>query len=470
MKIRILANTNIRIDPRNLAINPIGVVFLGSELKVEDRLYKGANIEGIDTYFKDENGWYYWSGKIAILYKELPAPMTAINVSLETTSEAIGGSWQLPTFEKQEETQRNTNEPDPHEERHDMDQAPIHEAPIEKEKTNQAASFEALIDSNQKSDENETTITPKSNPFQSVNAPSIIDQNHRLVSPLFDAIGIPKFWKMGNTLGKDIKIALLDGQIDRHSSDLSHCLAGEFITDQLVKGKEETTDKFDTASNRRAGLVAGSGHQSMLGVCPEATLYGANIYSHNGQVNYFRLVEALEWAIANQVDIIYTSADMRENALAQEQRKMLHNLSRAAHQKGMLIVAPVGDGKSNHPENRYPGSLPYNVSVGAVDDTKTTTSLRSTGIDIVAPIKGLYSDGYDNSNKSSTEAAAFVTGITALLLAVGRKKIPTLYANTIKDLLRHTAVPKYPGTKCRDLDYGCGIINVSEAMTKLLSS
>lgn len=475
MRIRFLANTNIRSDPHDLSISPMGIVFMGVEIEVEDRLYKGAPFDNINTYFRDSRGWYYWSGKAAIIYKELPPANHQKTTHPEPVSEPVGGSWTLPVEEKYTESKEENSYPIQQE----IPGVLGHKtAPEDKDQPDD--DFEEEIYQppekslfyHDKEEENEPIITPDdlpSVPTKEEKVFSLIAQyqiTHPLLSNVSKSFNIPQIWQEEEVFGKNISVALLDGKIETHHPDLQDNILEEFDAGDAKNLSGLSTDQN---ASLRAGLIAGQGNQSLLGICPLSTLFCANIYENSYKVHFDHLLESLTWAMSHKVDFIFTSADLREDVLSGKQRKQLSDAGRTLHQMGILLVAPVGNGQSVKPENRYPACLPHSLSVGAVDRSNTIASysLRSAAIDVVAPGEDLYVHKRKTSVKSTAESAALVTGIAALLLEIGRKRKPNLKATHLKEILRFTAIPKFPISKCRDLSYGCGTIHVQGALEKI---
>lgn len=63
MFIHFLKDTNIRsrIDEiSNQSV--IGKIYSETVIEVEDQEYSGATLNGINIWYRDRNGWYYWSG------------------------------------------------------------------------------------------------------------------------------------------------------------------------------------------------------------------------------------------------------------------------------------------------------------------------------------------------------------------------------------------------------------------------
>ncbi|MEM1221016.1 MAG: S8 family serine peptidase [Bacteroidota bacterium] len=78
MKVRFLKDTNIRLSPTDLDLDPIGSIFKGVEIEIEPEPVFGMAIEGNAVWYKDQKGWFYWSGGMDILEE---GAASAVNLS-----------------------------------------------------------------------------------------------------------------------------------------------------------------------------------------------------------------------------------------------------------------------------------------------------------------------------------------------------------------------------------------------------
>jgi subtilisin family serine protease len=66
MKVTVNCNLNVRVGKPGLNAPSYQYLAPGSILEVDGKLYKGDSFDGIDTWYKDEAGNYYWSGGIKL--------------------------------------------------------------------------------------------------------------------------------------------------------------------------------------------------------------------------------------------------------------------------------------------------------------------------------------------------------------------------------------------------------------------
>ncbi|MCK9205485.1 MAG: S8/S53 family peptidase [Salinivirgaceae bacterium] len=64
MKVTVNTNLNVRVGKPSLNAPCYQYLAPGSVLEIDGKLYKGDSYDGIDTWYKDEAGNYYWSGGV----------------------------------------------------------------------------------------------------------------------------------------------------------------------------------------------------------------------------------------------------------------------------------------------------------------------------------------------------------------------------------------------------------------------
>lgn len=169
---------------------------------------------------------------------------------------------------------------------------------------------------------------------------------------------------------------------------------------------------------------------------------------------YSNIIKGIDWAIANNMDVINMSFCGREYS------QLLHeSIIRAANQ-GIIVVAASGNNGQGAETETYPALFPEVVSVGSVNEQFYRSDFSSTGVqlDLMAPGENIYTTGLSNSYvyKSGTSMAApYVTGAVASLLSY----YPNYSASQIKNLLYSTATPLGDSQ-----EYGYGLINIPKAL------
>lgn len=139
---------------------------------------------------------------------------------------------------------------------------------------------------------------------------------------------------------------------------------------------------------------------------------------------------------------------------------------RTAVSRGMVVVAAAGN---RDPRGRpsYPAALSEVIAVSAVDPDSKPHASGAIGdyIDLAAPGVGILSTQPGNTfrdSDGSSEAAAHVTGVVALLLEKKANASPL----QIKDVLESTSTDL--GSKGKDRVFGSGLVNACKSLEALL--
>ena len=160
----------------------------------------------------------------------------------------------------------------------------------------------------------------------------------------------------------------------------------------------------------------------IIGLCPDATLFLADVDNISGDIFITKVVEAIDDAISRGVDIINLSLGTPSNtpALAQAIQRALN--------ANILIFASAGN--SGAPGLEYPASYPGVISVGSVNINRTLSSFntRNDKIALFAPGEKyplpspldvtdfVYVDG-------TSFSSPFAAGLAALYTAKRRKQL-----------------------------------------------
>lgn len=160
----------------------------------------------------------------------------------------------------------------------------------------------------------------------------------------------------------------------------------------------------------------------------------------SGQDNLNSTIEALRYAVNQNVDIINYSGGGPEPAL--EELRIL----KLAEKKGILVVAAAGNEESNIDQRSnayYPASygLKNIITVTAYNQSLQLLSSSNYGkqtVDISAPgyrIKSALPNGRAGYLTGTSQATAFVTGVAALLMS----QYPELTAVQTKAIIKKAA-------------------------------
>lgn len=258
-----------------------------------------------------------------------------------------------------------------------------------------------------------------------------------------DLIGARYAWLEGFT-GKGVNIAIIDTGIAPHS-ELT--ISGGTST---VDYTDEWTDDHGHGTHV-AGVIAGKRNdQGIAGVAPDANIYAVKALDQNGEGNLDDVLQAIDWSIANGMDIINLSLGMTESD------PLLEEIINQAFQSGILVVGASGNkGESN--SVLYPALYENVIAVSAVDAKLNLTAFSSTGaaVEYSAPginIVSTFLNGSYGTANGTSQAAPHVVGMLALL----KEKYPGKSSTELRSELRNYVQDL--GATGRDPLYGHGFI------------
>lgn len=256
------------------------------------------------------------------------------------------------------------------------------------------------------------------------------------------SINVLEMWKRFKKK-KDIVVAVIDTGIDATHPFL-------FNNIHTIEGKPSPMNYGIDFSQGRAKKSEPSddhGHGTHVSgiiksIFPEVKLVALKYYNPkaSGQENLNSTIQALKYAVDNNVDIINYSGGGPEPAL--EELRIL----KEAESKGILIVAAAGNEESNIDMKQnayYPASygLKNIITVSAHDqDLKLLPSSNygAKSVDIVAPgyrIRSALPNSRSGYLTGTSQATAFVTGVAALIMS----QYPELSVTDVKDAIKNSA-------------------------------
>lgn len=192
------------------------------------------------------------------------------------------------------------------------------------------------------------------------------------------SVHAPSVWFL--TRGEGVRIGIIDTGMDLGHPDLQAAYRGgyDFVHNDAVPEEEAEGGAFGHGT-RMAGVIAASDNGfGLIGAAPGVSLYALKIFPKNGGALTSNVIRAVEWAIAQKLDVVScsfggeTPSKLEEEAYARARRA------------NVLVIAAVG----NHASwVRYPAAYPSVVGVGAVDRANRIASFSNTGpeVDFVAP-------------------------------------------------------------------------------------
>ena len=250
--------------------------------------------------------------------------------------------------------------------------------------------------------------------------------------------------------GAGVKVAVIDSGIDNHD-DLD--TAGWVDFSDTVYGFKPT-DNSGHGSAAAGVIYARVSGFGMIGIASDADVYSVKVLDKDNKAMVSSVIQAIEWCIQNDMDIINMSFGMDESSAA-----LKYAIDRA-EEAGILMIAAAGNTGG---ALQYPAAYENVVAVGAVDESAQPAdfSARGAQLDLVAPGVDVQSTGFMGSytiTSGTSVAAAHVTGVAAVLKGLD----PTKSNESITNLMKASAYK--PGFSGRNDQYGYGIVSLENAL------
>lgn len=171
--------------------------------------------------------------------------------------------------------------------------------------------------------------------------------------------------------------------------------------------------------------------KGIIGIYPNVEIYAIQVMNNDNTVPLSRVVEGINWAIENDIDVLNMSFGTSVNS------EILHNAIKEAYNNNMLMVAAAGNTSNT---TQYPAKYPEVLSVGAVNGDCEVSSFSASDefVDIYAPGEGVVTTGIFNGYMAvdgTSVAAPHVTAAAAVLFA----KDKTRSNDYIMQLIKSTA-------------------------------
>lgn len=263
----------------------------------------------------------------------------------------------------------------------------------------------------------------------------------------------------GTTSGDPIKVAVIDTGIELAHPDLKNNIKGGY--NAIYPWKSANDDNGH--GTHVAGIIAAENNSiGVVGAGPQIDLYAVKVLSRNGSGYLSDVIEGIDWAIANNMQVINMSLGTTSDV------QSFRDAIARANTSGITQVAAAGnDGLAVN----YPAAYPEVIAVSATDSADAITSWSSRGpeVDLAAPGLSIYSTykGQDYRTLSGTSMATpHVAGTAALVLTQTAKCDADLDGSCspseVQDRLQVTATDL--GIAGPDGLYGYGLVNAYQAI------
>lgn len=218
------------------------------------------------------------------------------------------------------------------------------------------------------------------------------------------------------TTGLGVKVAVLDSGIDYNHEDLDDNYAGGY---DFVNDDNDPIDDNGHGTHVAGIIAAEDNGLGVVGVAPGASLYAVKVLNSAAVGHYSNIIAALEWCIANNIDIANHSYYSVVNP-----GDTVRFAYSAAYSAGVLHVACAGnEGNVGGTGNNigYPARWSTVIAVGATQVTDVRASFSSTGsqLELSAPgvsVKSTLLSGGYGTKTGTSQASPHVAGLAALTL------------------------------------------------------
>ncbi|MBA9026004.1 S8 family peptidase [Peribacillus huizhouensis] len=267
-----------------------------------------------------------------------------------------------------------------------------------------------------------------------------------------ELIQAPKLWEKSK--GKDITVAILDTGCDVDHPDLQGRIIGGRNFTEDDNGNSDIFKDYNGHGTHVAGTIAAvENGVGVVGVAPEANLLILKVLDHRGSGQYEWIINGINYAVEQKVDIISMSLGGPEDV------PELHQAIQNAIAKHILVVCAAGnegDGRDTTDELGYPGCYNEVISVGSVDLNRRSSDFTNSNkeVDLVAPgeeILSTYLGGKYAKLSGTSMATPHISGALALIKEISNKSFernltePELYAQLIKRTVPLGNSPKLEG-------------------------
>ncbi|MBB6214533.1 serine protease AprX [Anaerosolibacter carboniphilus] len=278
--------------------------------------------------------------------------------------------------------------------------------------------------------------------------------------------------------GKGVGIAILDTGVYPHY-DLVRPTNRIIAFKDFINSRPQPYDD-DGHGTHVAGIAAGNGfsNERYKGIAPEANIIGVKVLDEEGSGTTSDIIAGIQWVIDNKEKYNIKVVNMSFGSPADNSHRddPLSRAAAAAVQSGLTVVVSAGNSGPNARTITSPGITPSVITVGAVDDNRTSTyaddfvadfSSRgptpSGGIkpDVVAPgvnITSLSNTGPTAyvSHSGTSMASPMVAGVAALMYEQDANLSPSSVKNKLMNTCVAIGEPKTAE--------GSGIININKAL------
>lgn len=269
----------------------------------------------------------------------------------------------------------------------------------------------------------------------------------------------PAIWTQ--TKGKGVKVAIIDTAVDLNHPDIKIEGGWDFVKNAPLS---KSTPVQGHGTHVSGIIGAKDNNIGIVGIAPECSLYSLPVLDDTGSGSYTNIIKALDWCIANKIDVINMSLGGGSDT------PEFYQAIRRVYDANIPMICAGGNGDWDTGYLDFPGTYDETIAVAAINESFTRATFSSIGpnIDLAAPGVNILSCTPNNTYSifsGTSMATPFVTGLVALMIAKHRISGGTTPLNNVEDVRQHLI------KVCKDVDYkgrdgytGYGLVNPNASM------
>lgn len=285
----------------------------------------------------------------------------------------------------------------------------------------------------------------------------------------YQHIKAPSALKVGYT-GKGVKIAVIDSGINSQHPDLKVAGGASMIADS-----SPFTDGAGHGTHVAGVIGALNNSYGVVGAAPDAELYSVKVLSSNGAGTLEHVLNGVQWAIDQKMDIINLSLTTGIHV------PQLQAMLKKANDLGIVVVAAAGnietvDSNMNFVQDGddvlYPARYPTVIAVGSTDTNNRLSgfSYHGPSVELVAPGEGIYSTfsttrTATHDDYKVSEGTSVSTPFVAAVFAQYMEAYPHLSNSQLRESVKRAVIDL--GPKGFDQSFGSGMVQSLQAQVAL---
>ncbi|WP_081738071.1 S8 family peptidase [Arthrobacter sp. H41] len=290
-----------------------------------------------------------------------------------------------------------------------------------------------------------------------------------------DRVDAEKSWSASR--GAGVKVAVIDTGIDRSHPDLVENIAGgvNYVKGRGGPGKLPDPNAWNDDNGHGthvAGTIAAPDNTiGVVGVAPEADLYGVKVLDGSGYGYASDVALGIEWSINNGMQVINLSLAEETDVPA------LRDAVEVADGAGIVVVAAAANSGDSDPSTNnvlWPAKYDSVIAVSATDINDSVAGFSSDGAEVESAAPGVNvlsttrGGGYGTMSGTSM-ATPHVSGVVASMLAAPVVSGVDAYQDGVWDTSEIRASLQASaddlGTLGRDVFHGYGLLDAEEAIS-----